>query len=299
MRNALLYREVPLISLMEPLLHGKQVFLRSSGKRRLTWLAVAVAAVAFLTLCPLPLRLSGNAVVAPRHMIAVAAPVDGTVAAVYAREGQRVAEGALLGAMDDMAARRDLTAASTKYETQMLAMQSDLTTQSSLAGRDRAQADFLRAEMARAQQRVADAELRSPIDGIVATPELQNEAGKHLDAGATFAQVMDVSSVFVNVAVDEEDAPLLQPGEPVAVKLNSFPTRTFRGTVAIVSPEAQPDNGKRVLFARVLLPNVDTELRDGMDGRAKISAGLRPAGYVLLRRPALWAWQTLWNWIGW
>jgi hypothetical protein len=36
-----------------------------------------------------------------------------------------------------------------------------------------------------------------------------------------------------------------------------------------------------------------------MSGQAKIFIGWRPAGYVLLRAPALWLWQTVWNWIGW
>ena len=36
-----------------------------------------------------------------------------------------------------------------------------------------------------------------------------------------------------------------------------------------------------------------------MSGHGKIFIGYRSAGYVLLRKPALWAWQTLWNWIGW
>jgi len=299
MRNALLYREVPLISLMEPLLQGKRIFLRSDRKRRLAWLGAASAAVLFLVFCPLPLRLSGPAVVAPRHIVVAATPIEGTVSEVYAREGQRVAQGTVLGAIGNLELRRDLAAATTKYQAQMLAMQSDLLLHSSMAGRDRTQTEFLRAELDRAQQRVADSEIRSPIDGIVVTPEMQNIAGKHLDAGSPFAEVMDSSSVFINVAIDEEDAPLLQPGQTVAVKLNSFPTRTFRGTVAIVSPQAQAREGARFIFARVMLPNPDTALRDGMDGRAKVYAGMHPAGYVLLRRPALWIWQTLWNWIGW
>jgi hypothetical protein len=36
-----------------------------------------------------------------------------------------------------------------------------------------------------------------------------------------------------------------------------------------------------------------------MDGRAKIFAGYRAAGFVLLRAPALWIWEKLWDWIGW
>lgn len=299
MRNALLYREVPLISLIEPLMHRKQAFLRSDRKRRWTITAIAAALIAFLFLCPLPLRVSGTAVVAPEHIANIAAPVDGTVAGVNVREGQRVVQGEVLGAMGDWSWKTELASAQTRYQTQMLAMQSDLAKQSPLAGRDSAQSDYLRAEMQRARLRIDNAQLRSPVDGIVVTPNLQNAAGEHLEAGAVFAQVLDIAHAVVNVAVDEEDAPLLQPGQKVSVKLNSFPAKTLHGQVSIVSPEAGIADGKRVFYARILLPNTDAALRDGMDGRAKISAGFRPAGYVLLRHPAIWIWQTLWNWIGW
>jgi hypothetical protein len=69
--------------------------------------------------------------------------------------------------------------------------------------------------------------------------------------------------------------------------------------VAVVSPEAQPGDGDRTFAVRVPLSNEQAVLRAGMTGRAKIFVGYKPAGYVLLRGPGLWLWQTLWNWIGW
>ena len=298
-RNALLYREVPLISLLEPLVQRKQAFLRSDRKRQGVILGSVVAGILLLIFCPLPLRISGAAVVAPQSVITLAAPVEGTIATVYTREGQHVSHGEVLGTMDDWSWRNQLAAAQAKYEAAMLAMQGDLARHSPQAGEDRTQADYLHAEMERARLRIANAQLRSPIDGIVMTPDLQNAVGEHLDAGATFAQVLDLTSARVNIAVDQEDAKLVQAGQSAAIKLDSFPAQTLHGQVFSVSPEAQLVGDSRVFYAHVLLPNESGQLRTGMDGRAKIFAGYRPAGYVLLRTPALWLWKTLWNWIGW
>lgn len=178
-------------------------------------------------------------------------------------------------------------------------MESDLAERSPKAGQDRAQADYLRAELHQAQLQFSDSELRSPINGVVITHDLQNAAGEHLDAGAPFAQVLDLSSAVVNVAVDEADVPLVKPGQAVSIKFDSFPSRTWHGQVAIVSPEAQANDGNRVFYARIFLDNQSAELRAGMEGHAKIFNGYHCAGYVVLRRPALWLWETLWNWIGW
>ncbi len=298
-RNALLYREVPLIGLLEPLVQRKQAFLRSDRKRQGVILGSAAAVILLLIFCPLPLRISGTAVVAPQSVATLAAPVEGTIANVYAREGQHVSRGEVLATMDDWAWRNQLTAAQAKYEAAMLAMQGDLARHSAQAGEDRTQADFLQAEMERTRLRIANAKLRSPIDGIVVTPDLQNAAGEHLDAGATFAQVLDLASARINIAVDQEDANLVREGQRAAIKLNSFPAQTLHGQVFSISPEAQPNGDDRVFYAHVLVPNASAELRTGMDGRAKIFTGFRPAGFVLLRAPALWLWKELWGWIGW
>jgi multidrug resistance efflux pump len=298
-RNALLYREVPLIGLLEPLVQRKQAFLRSNRKRQALILGTVAAAILLLIFCPLPLRISGTAVVAPQSVVTLAAPVEGTVARIYAREGQHVSQGEVLGTMDDWSWRNQLTAAQARYEAALLTMQGDLARHSSHAGEDRTQADYLRAEMERARLRIANAQLRSPIDGIVMTPDLQNAVGEHLDPGATFAQVLNLANARINIAVDQEDAGLVKAGQSAAIKLDSFPSRTLHGQVFSISPEAQAAGDGRVFYAHVLLPNASAELRTGMDGRAKIFAGYRPAGFVLLRAPALWFWQKLWDWIGW
>jgi GAF domain-containing protein/multidrug resistance efflux pump len=298
-RNALLYREVPLISLLEPLVQKKQAFLRSERKRQGMILGGIAAAILLLIFCPLPLRISGTAVVAPQSVVTLAAPVEGTIANVYAREGQHVSRGEVLGTMDDWSWRNQLTAAQAKYESAMLAMQGDLAKHAPQAGKDRTLADYLRAEMERTRLRIANAQLRSPIDGVVMTPDLQNAVGEHIDAGGAFAQVLNLASARINIAIDQRDARLVKAGQTAAVKLDSFPAQTLHGQVFSISPEARPSGDSRVFYAQVLLPNGNAELRTGMDGRAKISAGFRPAGYVLLRAPGLWLWEKLWDWIGW
>ena len=297
-RNAMLYRDVPLINLIEPLVRKKQALLNDRRSRWMTF-GILFGCALLLSFLPLPMRIAGDAVVAPQHLVTIAAPVDGNVTSVYAHEGQRVARGDVLGAMNDWQWRAELASTEAKYQQAMLVMQNDLSRGAAQSGADREQAEFLNAERERARTRVDDAKLRSPIDGIVVTPDLQNVAGKHLDAGTAFAQVLDLSSALVQISIPERDTVLMNAGEHVAIKLDSYPQRTWRGTVSVVSPEAKAGDGDRTFTVEVPLSNADASLRAGMTGRAKISMGWKPAGYVLLRRPALWVWQTLWNWIGW
>ena len=298
-RNALLYGDMPLVSVFEPMLQRKQAFLRMDGARRKAIAAAALVAAVFLAVCPLPFRLSGTATVAAQHTVAVAAPVDGQIQAVFAQEGERVKTGAPLASMNEAQWRMDLASARARYRTAMLTMQSDLAHGAAAAGADRAQMDYLHAEVDRAQTRIDLAQLRSPIDGVVLTPSLGERVGERVSAGAVFAEVLDLSSVYVNIDVAQEDAALLRTGQQASIKLDSYTSKTLRGSVDLLSQQAATGSGERTFAGRVLLPNQPALLRAGMTGRGKILVGYRPAGYVLFRRPALWAWQTAWRWFGW
>ena len=183
----------------------------------------------------------------PQHLVTIAAPADGNVEAVAVREGQRVVAGQQLGTMNDWQWKADLAAAQAKYEAAELGMEASLAGGSAQAGDDRAQVEFLKSEVARAQSRVDSAELRSPIDGLVATPALQSAAGEHLNAGDSFAKVLDLSSVVMDISVAQSDVALVRPGDKAVIKLDSYPQKTWRGVVSIVSPLAQTLNDERTL----------------------------------------------------
>ena len=101
------------------------------------------------------------------------------------------------------------------------------------------------------------------------------------------------------MAISDVDTGLLKDGEKVVVKLNSYPTRTFRGDVLIVSPKADLLHETPVFYARVGIPNSDGAIRVGMEGRGKVRVGWYPAGYVLFRRPLIWVYEKIWFWFGW
>src|SRR5207249_9820440 len=92
-RNARLYQEVPLRSVMEPWMRRKSAWLRLPLWKRVSSAAAALALAAVVALVPLRLRVAGTATVVPLRRLAVSAEVDGTVERVAHREGDRVAEG--------------------------------------------------------------------------------------------------------------------------------------------------------------------------------------------------------------
>jgi len=226
--------------------------------------------------------------------------VDGVVRTVYVHEGDPVKRGQVMADLEDWDYRSAVAATQAKYETAVAEMNRALAgNDGTEAGIQRVQADYWSAELKRAQERLERTHLRSPIDGVVATPHVENFAGQHLEPGAVFAEVIDSAQSTVDDAMDEQSVPLLRPGEHAAVKLDSFPTRTFRGQVQVVSPLGTATEDQRLFYVRVLVPNAEGLIRAGMRGRAKVSAGWHAAGYVLFRRPAMWIYSKVWSWFGW
>jgi RND family efflux transporter MFP subunit len=300
LRNASLYRDVPFISLLEPVLEKKRRFLALEKSRRTLILAGAVVAALFLAFFPIPMRLDGDATVGPVRKAQVMSSMDGVVKSVYVREGDRVYPGTLLADLEDWDLRSALAAANAKYETAVSEMNRALAANDGTeAGIQRVQTEYWAAELKRAQERLERTHLRSPLEGVVATAHVDNFVGRHLSPADSFLEVIDSTQSSVDLAIDELDAVLLQPGRPATVKLDAFPTRSFPGQVRIVSPVSSLENDQKVFYARVLVSNPDSLIRSGMHGRAKVMVGWRPVGYVLFRRPAMWIYSKLWSWFGW
>ncbi len=300
LRNAQMYKEVPFISVLEPVLERKRKFMALGKRRRAVIVALAAAALIFLGIFPLPLRVDGDAVVAPVRRAQVQPEFEGVVGKVYVHEGEAVSRGQVLADMDAWDLRSALAGAHARYQSALLQMNRSLAgNDGSEAGIQRVNADYWKAEVQRAEEMLDKAQLRSPIDGVVATAHVENFTGRRLQYGDTFAEVVDTSSAEVDVAIDDVDAGLLRTGAPAVVKLNSYATRRFRGEVRVVSPKSEMQGESRVFYARVLVPNQDGMIRSGMEGRGKVWVGWDPAGYVLFRRPAMWSYSRLWSWLGW
>ena len=300
LRNASLYREVPFIDLLKPVLDKKRKFLALEKRRRAALVAAAAAALLFLLIVPLPLRVVGDATVSPAESALIQPEVEGTVQKVLVREGDAVSAGATLATLSDWQYRAQLAAAQAKYDTAISQMNRALNSNDGgEAGIQRIQADFWASEVSRARERLERTQLRSPINGVVATQHVEDLAGRKLMPGDTVAEIVDTSRAIVDVAIDADDVLLLHPGEKASIKLEGFPTRTFHGEVTVVSPRSKVEGADRFFFARVLVPNPDGAIRDGMQGRGKVVTGWSPAGKVIFRRPAIWIWSKLWSWFGW
>ena len=305
-RNAQLYQQVPLANLLQPFSQRKKKFLAAMPRSRWELYARRTAiAVALLVIVPWPMRVGTDATVVPASRQMVSAIDGGVVQRVFVHEGDAVQPEQVLAQLDDGDDRVKLAEAeSALSQARRELAEAEFHNDPSAAGQAKLRADLYEAEVQLEQQRVAASELRSPIAGVVVTPKIEEKKGTMVKPGDNFAEIVGQDRIAAEMSVAETDLELVRPGNPVALKLNAFPTTTFQGTVERIGAQTQAVAGDQYFIVRAIFDNSRSLARDGMVGRARIhsvggwfQSGWYPVGYALLRAPFRWLWEKAWSWL--
>lgn len=115
--------------------------------------------------------------------------------------------------------------------------------------------------------------VRAPIGGVVQT--LGARAGVTLAAGQTLAEISGLGTVWLNAALPEAQAGLVQVGQRATATLTAFPGEAFTGRIIAILPTASADS--RTLTVRVELANRGGRLRPGMFAVVALGGDAKPA----------------------
>jgi multidrug resistance efflux pump len=181
----------------------------------------------------------------------------------------------------------------------------------------KAQISSLQAQQRFLQGQIHRAEVRSPVDGIVATPELELKelVGQVVQKGALIAKVFELQKITVQIAVPENEIPDVQVGQKVVLKVRAYPDETFTGAVTSIAtnafaPTSSGENGlplptpttssgssaPRTILVTTEINNHSLLLKPGMTGHAKISCGRRRLIDLIKRRLARTVKVQFWSW---
>ena len=108
--------------------------------------------------------------------------------------------------------------------------------------------------------------IRSPISGYI-IKKYQVE-GEYVEEGMRLYDVADLSTVWIEAQVYEDQIAFLKEGLPVTATTKAFPNREFCGKVAFIYPWL--DTTTRTVKVRFDMHNPDNELRRGMYASATL-----------------------------
>jgi multidrug efflux pump subunit AcrA (membrane-fusion protein) len=124
--------------------------------------------------------------------------------------------------------------------------------------------------------------LRSPAAGYVLEKNVL--PGQKIMAGEALYKVADLSTVWAEGEVFEQDLPSVRVGQSVTAEFQALPGEARTGRIAYVYPTVNPET--RTVRLRVVLSNGDLRLKPGMYATIRI-AGTERAAVLTVPRSAV------------
>ncbi len=137
--------------------------------------------------------------------------------------------------------------------------------------------DFQLETWAKSKKIPREITIYSPVTGIVETKNAV--VGKYFKEGQSFFDLVDLSSLWVELDVYEHDSALVSLGQKVDIQFTAYPGETWSGQVDFVSPVLNQKT--RTLKIRTTLDNSSGKLRPGMVGSASLSVSLEGMPLVI------------------
>jgi RND family efflux transporter MFP subunit len=249
-----------------------------------------------------PAVLNASGYVTPRRRATIAAKITGRVNEIFAEEGMRVQADQVLATLDDTDARarllsakadRDATAAALADLRVNLAnaerdhrrweqLWKERAVSEQSVDQARTAVDSLRARIALAEEQVRAAEarvnvaeqdlentvIRAPFAGLVVSKDAQRgEMVSPISAGGGFtrtgiATIVDMTSLEIEVDVNESSLAKVSPEQPVRAVLDAYPDWKILGRVRTVIPTA--DRQKATVKVRVAFDHLDPRILPDM-----------------------------------
>lgn len=299
------YQSLPFLKTSRRVRAARLAITGPRRRRNLLRTGIFLAIVGGILLYPKMERVDGNCLLQPMSRGAVVPEIAGRILKVSVREGDRVQKGAVIAQLDTQRIETELEA----NEQEKRRLQADAERYRGLGDEASAQVALLQSRVAEENEKklradIAAATLRSPIDGVIVTKDVNLHTGEFLQPGTPFAEVASFDAWELQVEVNEKQigkvervVPRDGSGAPCdihfllysqsAVKLHGLLRNHEQ-----ISAAAYPRDLTNVFI--ITLPKVEVPkallpaLRPGLTGRAKIDLGRKPLVVI-------WG-RSIWNW---
>lgn len=273
----LLEQKPGLVKLLDPVAPARKRFELSD--RRL-WIAGAVAltlVIWLLFLFPIDYTVGGETLIVPWERNFAFCKIEGLIDKVPVKEGAHVKQGDVLAVLDPKEIHFRI--AKTERETEIMARQIDRLTREA----DKTPSKLGERKIAELERQKKIEELKflrwqsqfltikSPIDGIVMTKDVDSLAGKKMNAGEAFCEIAAPGELAAEVLAPDNKAAIVRQGQTVDIYLNNNPLTSYKLVVNEVAPSAEVMQRQgNVCRVKARFPQAPDSAMVGMTGIGKI-----------------------------
>lgn len=204
--------------------------------------------------------------------VEVSSEVNGTISQLNFESGQALKKGQLIVQLDDAVERASLATAQAELKLAQL----EFTRGQNLVKRQtisRSEFDALQARLEQAKANVAQLQatlakkaILAPFDGQVGIRKV--DLGQFLSPGTSIATLQDLSVLYVDFFLPEQDFPKLSLGQTLHAQVPAYPDKDFIGHVVAINPKVE--DSTRNLEVRAAIDNPSGQLLPGMFARLNL-----------------------------
>lgn len=226
----------------------------------------------------------------------IPAPFDGYIKSVAVEVGDNIeGENSILATLDTAELRLQLAAAKAEkagyLKQESFHMRNNETAEAQIA---RANADKTQAQIDLLNYQIGQANLISPINGIVVKGDLKRQIGAPVKTGDILFEVCPLESLRAQLMVPEDLIFDIEVGQEGKLATASYPGQPIKFIVERINPMAEVVNQRNVFKVRVRLLETYPWMRPGMEGVAKVSVGKRRYIWIWTRKITNWIRMKLW-----
>ncbi|MBK9419676.1 MAG: efflux RND transporter periplasmic adaptor subunit [Flavobacteriales bacterium] len=195
--------------------------------------------------------------------ISIVSEAQGIITRLLHKKGDHVRQGDLLAQVESGAQQADVLAMRNQFEKAEadLKRAKNMAAGGAMTAQQVEQAELAvrngEAQLKAAEDRLRKTSIKAPVSGYINDDHVQQ--GSYISPGMELFQLVDISTLKLNVKVPESRVLEMTKGKPVAITLKVLPSATFTGTISNVSMKAD----------EALKYNTEIELKNPKDSPLK------------------------------
>lgn len=261
-------------------------FSQPGGTRRKVLAAVMLIAAAWVVFGKTEYRLAVPCKVQTTDDLQLSAPFEGAIAEAFVRPGDEVTAGQALVRMDTDAleSQRDKLLAELR-RADIVTVQASMNGNVAEAAESQADTEIAKVQLKVIKQKLADATIRAPSDGVILEGRLEPRLGEVVSLGEPLLRFAPEGRWDVDILVPDSSAAEIQIGQTANVAVSARPEITSPMRIVQINAASQVEQGQNVFAAEAEFEGSPPKwLRSGMTGVARVEVGRRPVWWVWAHR---------------
>ncbi len=253
------------------------------GLLRMAGVVAAVCIPLWMAFGTMTYQVRARAFIEPTEVRHLAAPFGAKIAAASCEEGQAVAAGQVLVQLDvsELEVEQDRlrgSIAAGEVEADAARSGNDHATARLISAR----IDVDRTALAAIRDRIAKATIIAPCDGFILRGRPRDRVGSTLPAGETLVELVPRNAMQVALDIPERSILHVPDGAKAEFRPRGRPDLALKADVTHVRPVAEVRDAANVYVAKARLFDVEPWMRTGVEGIARIDAGVKPVWWATL-----------------